>query len=31
MHYREILPILPLRDYVRYFWVLENSNDKAEK
>ncbi|SUJ27183.1 transcriptional activator RhaS [Sphingobacterium spiritivorum] len=31
MFYQKIIPIKPLQDYIRYFWVLEDFGDKTFK
>ncbi|KUJ56138.1 MULTISPECIES: helix-turn-helix transcriptional regulator [Bacteroidota] len=31
MYYQKIIPIRPLQDYIRYFWVLEDIGDKTFK
>ncbi|PQA60126.1 helix-turn-helix domain-containing protein [Siphonobacter curvatus] len=31
MYYQKILPIKPLQDYIRYFWILEDVGDKIFK
>lgn len=31
MFYQKIIPIKPLQQYIRYFWVLEDCGDKAFK
>lgn len=31
MYYQKIIPIKPLQDYIRYFWILEDFGDKTFK
>src|SRR5690606_1097371 len=31
MYYQKIVPMKPLQDYIRYFWVLEDIGDKTFK